>query len=488
MRCAFLRLMALALPVGLFTSCGAMGSRPSPPQFQGTTKVLVLMTSTANDKLVQFVLVLESLALTDTAGNSVALYNNPKAAGLSGSGPSEWMHLNGASEPLVTVSVPQGIYNTATVKAGYCSFTVVTANSMGSETLSTNAQDICGQRTGNTTVNLPSPLTISGPATVLSLNLQVPQSYTLTGSGAPFNYTISPVFTLTPLAVSAQPTNLLNGKMGPILGQVTSVDSTGSGFMAQTSDQVSINVKSDGDTTYQGIDGLSSLLTGMRVEMDLAVQPDASLLATRVEAQDAAAPAEFVGPMLEGPNRPYPGWFRIFEFQEVGCINTGPPLCGGNLYQYLPNTIFSVSGQFGNLQTLPFPASFSPSSMFLGQNVSAFSSGVANSQGVESVTTVTLAPQTINGTISAVSTSNGFDVYTVALAPYDVTPALQQTGEGTNPVNKPAILTVYADANTQRLNSTPLSIGSAVRFTGLIFDDNGTLRMDCGQILDGVPE
>jgi hypothetical protein len=56
-----------------------------------------------------------------------------------------------------------------------------------------------------------------------------------------------------------------------------------------------------------------------------------------------------------------------------------------------------------------------------------------------------------------------------------------------NKLNSPATVLVYADANAQLLNSTPINPGSVLRFTGLIFDDNGTLRMDCGQILDGVP-
>jgi len=38
------------------------------------------------------------------------------------------------------------------------------------------------------------------------------------------------------------------------------------------------------------------------------------------------------------------------------------------------------------------------------------------------------------------------------------------------------------------LNSAPIAAGSVVRFYGLIFNDNGALRMDCAQILDGVSQ
>jgi hypothetical protein len=47
---------------------------------------------------------------------------------------------------------------------------------------------------------------------------------------------------------------------------------------------------------------------------------------------------------------------------------------------------------------------------------------------------------------------------------------------------------VYVDNNTQQLNSQPLAPGSTLRFYGLVFNDNGTLRMDYPQVNDGVPE
>jgi hypothetical protein len=32
------------------------------------------------------------------------------------------------------------------------------------------------------------------------------------------------------------------------------------------------------------------------------------------------------------------------------------------------------------------------------------------------------------------------------------------------------------------------AVGDVLRFNGLVFNDNGTLRMDCAQVNDGVPE
>jgi hypothetical protein len=51
---------------------------------------------------------------------------------------------------------------------------------------------------------------------------------------------------------------------------------------------------------------------------------------------------------------------------------------------------------------------------------------------------------------------------------------------------KPNNVLVYIDSNTQKLNTQPLAIGSAVRFSGLLFDDNGTMPRDCSQNNNGV--
>jgi len=43
----------------------------------------------------------------------------------------------------------------------------------------------------------------------------------------------------------------------------------------------------------------------------------------------------------------------------------------------------------------------------------------------------------------------------------------------------PSQVEVYTDNSTQMLNTEALTVGNALRFYGLVFNDNGTLRMDC---------
>jgi len=54
------------------------------------------------------------------------------------------------------------------------------------------------------------------------------------------------------------------------------------------------------------------------------------------------------------------------------------------------------------------------------------------------------------------------------------------------PVANPGSVVVYVDGNTRTSNTAPLAVGSLLRFSGLVFNDNGTLRMDCSEVSDGV--
>src|SRR5260370_4361045 len=115
-----LLLPTVAVSASLLAGCGSAGMPTvNPPP--SPTNVVVVLTSTANDKLVDLRVTIASITLADQDGTQVTLYNNPSALnpGIP-TGPGEFLHLNGRSEPLVTVSVPQGTYTKATVKVGSC--------------------------------------------------------------------------------------------------------------------------------------------------------------------------------------------------------------------------------------------------------------------------------------------------------------------------------------------------------------------------------
>jgi hypothetical protein len=472
------------LAVIFAAGCGASNSSPSPV---GNTSVILLLTSTANDKLEDFLVTIASVSVTNEEGKAVTLYSNNTNAGIAGLDvPAEFMHLNGVTEPLVTVSVPRGTYTSASVIAGYCSITDIWADSSGGIHDETEAETLCAQGTGNSTVNLTSPIIVDGSAMALSLNLQVSQSYTLSGTGTSATYTISPVFTFSAIPISSQPTNDENGKITGIDAQITSTNETGNSFVAQTADGISLTISSNSSTAYQGVPGFSAIATGMLVNLDTAIQADASLLATRIEVDDPTAAVGVIGPLMSPGEQT--DEFTLAWLEGVGCVNSTSTLCG-SVFQYDGNTVFGVSGQFSNLQNLPFTATFNNSNMLSGQMLSVYSPTALNQQSIQNAAIILLTPQTINATVTSISNTNGLAVYSVELAPYALIPTLQEQAGNPHPViNSPTSLVVYVDSNTRRLNSGPISVGSFLRFRGVIFYDNGTLRMDCQQINDGVAE
>jgi hypothetical protein len=219
--------------------------------------------------------------------------------------------------------------------------------------------------------------------------------------------------------------------------------------------------------------------------MDGGVQPDGSIVATRIAVYDSAALNVMVGPLLF--QSAYLPDFYSYGLEQQGQDYSVQPSTLG-IYSFSSSTAFQVSGELSNLNSLPFVASFTGSNMVPGQKVAIFSKQLTAFRGgqTNAVTTMTLMPQTINGTVVGTSASANFAVYTATLASYDLFPALAVQQGQTTLLNNPSQIEIYVDSNTQKLNRQPLAAGNTLRFYGLVFNDNGMLRMDCAQVNDGV--
>jgi hypothetical protein len=348
------------------------------------------------------------------------------------------------------------------------------------------------------TVTLPSPITVTGDSMALSLDLLVLQSATI---GSCLNvdgftgYSLTPTFNLTPLSLSSSPTNAGNGEVTGMEGMIVSINSGGNGFTLSVPEGQfatrTLSVRSNSTTVFQqAVSSFSSLSAGMFVNMDGGLQSDGSLLATRIAVEDPSAINVLTGPLMqvaaEVPD------LTLFGRQQQGpLLGPGAPngsYLNGGAYFDFSGTVFQVSGQLTNLQNLPFAPSFSASNMVAGQNVDVSTAANLNlgAPNYTPANTITLIPQTVDGTIAGSSISGGFTDYTVTLAPYDLFPALAVQPGQTTLLSNPSQVEVYVDNNTQTLNSQPLAAGNTFRFYGLVFNDNGTLRMDCAQVNDGV--
>ncbi len=483
----FATLLVVILAAAISTGCGASGSMAKTPPLTGSTAVTVVVSSMANDQLAEFDLGFQNITLTSQAGKTVTLMSMPT------SGPpldAEFMHLNGTPQPLLTATIPQDTYTGATVTIGSGAFVCIALGQYeGEQTLSSATYSLFPP---TATVNFPSPLTVTGTSIALSLDLLVSQSATIgdcVNVDGFSGFSATPTFNLTPLPLAASPTNSANGKVMGIDGEVTAVNSGGNTLTLSIPNYVPaltglpISVQCNSNTMYQGISGLSALAVGAFVNMDGAIQSDGSLLATRIAVEDPSAVYVFRGPLMEVTPSVSAFFMHAREMQGPGL--PGFPTGEGAPFNY-SSADFQISGQLKNLRSLPFVPSFNGSNMVPGQEVYISTTTLPFNGPYPAVTTMTLMPQTINGTVTASSQSGSFTIYTISLAPYDLFPALAVQPVQTNVENNPSQVEVYVDSNTQMLNTQALAAGNTLRFYGLVFNDNGTLRMDCAQVNDGV--
>lgn len=450
----------------------------------GNTSVTVLATSTANDQLAEFHVEFTGIALTTKSGKTANLISTPVAA--------EFMHLNGGMEPLASASIPNDVYTSATLTLGSAWFTCTSyAPSTG---LQNSTFEDGAVPSSNVTVTLPAPIDLNGTSMALSLNLLVSRSasFSSCAGGGNTTFTLTPTFAMTPISLAAQPADNTNGLVRGLHGLVSTINSSAGRFTVAGSDGPNLNGPSwqfntDPKTVLQGISAFSQLSPGSPVDVDAAIQPDGSLLATRAEVTDTdtmdlnvfSGPVNSVVVSLQG--------LSLLGREQQGYLDKSTYYMGAYPVSFV-SAVFQISSSLNNLSDLPFAANFNPATLIAGQNLSV-TSHVSDWPGSSlPVSTVTLMPQTLNGTVTAISSAGAFTTYAITLAPYDLFPALAvQPGQSAS-LRNPGTVVVYADGNTQMLITDPVAVGAVFRFNGLVFNDHGTLRMDCAQVNDGVPE
>jgi hypothetical protein len=398
------------------------------------------------------------------------------------------MHVNSTAEPLLTAAIPQDVYTSATVGLVDGEFVCVALGPYeGEQTLSSAFFSLLSPASA-VTVSLPSPITVTGTSMALSLNLLVSQSATIGDCVNVEGFTgfsMTPTFSLSPLTLSASPTNTANGRVLGLDGQITAMGITGSSLtltVPSAEGTRTLSISSADNTIYQGIGNFSALAVGTFVDLDGAIQQDGSLLTTRIAVEDPSAADMVRGPLMEVT--PAVSITDMHAREQQG--KDLPGYIGGLGAFAYGSAVFQISGQLTNLGSLPFGASFSASNMVPGQEVYISAATIPPGGGYPVASTITLMPQIINGTVIASTQNGSFTDYTVSLASYDLFPMLAVQPEQTTVENNPSQVEVYVDGNTQTLNTQTLAAGNTYRFYGLVFNDNGMLRMDCAQVNDGV--
>ena len=455
-------------------SGGGMAAGQAPPPPPTMKAVTVVLSSTANDQLSQFDIGIQGISLTSASGRKVSVLSQGRQ--------TEFIHVNGAVEPLITAMIPQDVYTAATVTVGSASFTCIALQPNGGLIISEFGYE--QTPTSDVTVTLPAAILVSGDTAGLALDMLVSPSasWTSCNAGPSSPYAITPTFTLSAFGSSSPAAASQNAAVAGLDGQVTALDSDSGGFQITLPASTSIHVIIGSATVWQGISSLTELHQGMFVDLDGALRSDGSMAASRVAVEDTSAVNVQRGPLL-------------LVASAVPILDMYPRQAQGKdmLVDYeqfsFNGSRFQVFGGFSNLQALPFTPSFSADNMVAGQTVYVSTPAFAATGNYDAVAnTITLVPQTVNGTVTGVGISGDFSVYTVSLAPYDLLSLLATQPGQTTLLTSPGVIEVYVDTNTVMPPSSAPAPGDTLRFYGLVFNDHGTLRMDCARIGPGVTE
>lgn len=165
---SFPRFLVIATSVTLAAAVAGCGSNSTSGNLSptGSTVVSLLLSSSSNNHLSQFNLNFSSISLTSKSGKTVTLLAAPQNP--------EFVHLNGNTELLLTASVPQDDYTSASAAIPSSTFVCIDLNSTGGLQGNFGAAGLLS--TNSVSINLPSPITISGSHMGLLLNLQVTPS------------------------------------------------------------------------------------------------------------------------------------------------------------------------------------------------------------------------------------------------------------------------------------------------------------------------
>ena len=458
---------SFALIAGLFTGC-SNSVAPGGITNVGTTAatVPVLITDAPSDQLAAFTLTLNSIVLTDSAGKTASIL--PSATTI------EVTHLNGIQAPLVTASIPEDTYTSATITFSSPQITYI--NSSGQPVSVTPTLS-----TSSFTFTFPgSGFVVNNTSTSLLVDLLAGPSVAISGT----TVTVTPTFALKPIppATAAPPP----GQNGTGMQQMATVVSvSGTSVTLEPGSGPNFTVTTNSSTVLQGFTSVSALTPGELVQVDFVVESGGTYLATRIQLAPPPPAGQPPINLLSGPVTSVgSGSFKMVLMQGLG---PAVPVSATavNLLTVTTNssTVFAVTPQFVTpIAGLPFTPSFTSANLTAGQSVGVVTSSITGSTAVAS--NVYLIPETVGGTVTAITSGTGYTAYTVTL----------NTGSAFTSLSGAATITVYTSSATAVPVTTTgaappaIAVGAAVRFNGLIFNlGSGSFAMiaDCSP--DGTP-
>lgn len=444
---------ASVLTVGglLMAGCSVGSALSSISTPSGSSAVVpVSVTDDPGDQVVAASLTLNSIVLTNTKGVTTSILAAPASF--------EATHLDAVQEPFFTAAVPQDTYTSVALTYSNAQVAYFDASSkkvvLTTATLANTSQSI----------TFAAPVAVNNTTTSLLVDYLVANSVAISGT----TVTVTPTFHVSAAPIPAQPTNGTNGMLRGVKGKVTSLGTNS--FTIANPAGLSILLAVNTATQYQGLSGFSALAVGALVEVDVEQQTNGSLLAVRVEQEVApnATAVMLVGPVTTVTGTPATSFTEMVR-QKVGPAATVAPVEADTI-TINGSTQFLLPGRYNNLVLggSPYTPTFNASTLFAGQAVAVYTSGVTNNAAT--ALSITLAPQTVGGTISTtLAPTCGVCWSTITLTLPSGSWLASITGKST--------VTVLLPPGAEVIGSASPVASTTARFNGFLFNNNGTLTL-----------
>lgn len=446
-------LLLLLLTFLLLAGCGGGGSStPSSnsPQTAATT-VQINVGDAPADWVVAFTMTISSMALTNSSGSNVTVASGPMAM--------EMRHLMGTMEPLTMANVPPGTYTMASIVINSASVTYIDP---------VTRQPVQKTMAGMTkTINFNPMVTVGSSPMAMNFDLDLAHSISSDGSG---NMTFSPVFNMSTGTPGAGQGPMFGG-MDHMIGTVSGI--SGNTFtMSMMQGLSSVTVNTNSGTQFGNMSGMGGMSPGMMIEVDAKMQPDGSLMATRIESimsgMSGGIMAEgLIGSITGNP----PTQLNIIADNGAGNGMKSSFLGATLLVNVTSSTTYRFDSGDVDLNNLPFTPAFTGSTIAKGQRIDPESSGgmmsgMMGSVGTINASALTLQQQGLSGTVS--SYASGSPASFILILPSD-SAFTGITGAST--------ITVFQQPDTQLRGITSVSNGASVQVRGLLFFDAGTYKL-----------
>jgi hypothetical protein len=384
----------------------------------------------------------------------------------------EMMHLMGMMQPLAMVNAPQGTYTGASVTIGSA-----TVMYMDPTTKAPIQATITGPITGNVTFS--SPITVGSMPMAMSFDLDLASSVTMSNG----NMTMNPVFHVSSGTPGSG--NALDPSDGGIQQMMGSISSVSGGSFVMSSMQTAQNLTfvTNSSTVFSGT-SMSSMSSGMLVMVDATLQPDGSLMATKIQSMMNSGGVMGGGIITAVTGSPATSLTMVMQ-NGAGTGMMSSAFAAGVLVSLSGGTTYQIDQDNVEMAGLTFTPVFDQNHIYVGQSVMPISSsgmmsggmgggmmGGSSMAGTITASEVELVPQGLSGTVATAITSGSTTSFTLSL-PSD---CAFTTLTGATSVK------VFQQPQTTVVGTSPIAGGSSVHTFGLLFFDGGQWKMVAARI------